>query len=229
MDPWSTLTFYLSEWYDQQKEDINMTIDKDKDNTPVTDVDHHHDTPWSYARYSDIKVGDEVSIRNPHTNTKGTVTFIEGAPEWGIDERKHIKYHVVWNTGLIGKYERDQILRTGKKYDITDTDICASVRSYIKHDEQTIKQVINDIYGYKSDHRPHPKFVMYNQKGADAYTTVVWKDGSHTVVKLAAGDQYDEEKAIMFAVMKKMCGDNGCEMGRYFEEFFDHEITHGDE
>lgn len=99
-------------------------------------------------------------------------------------------------------------------------------RTYLEHDERTIKQVINDIYG---DHRPHPKFVMYNNKGKDNYTTIVWKDGSHTVVKCAAGDEYDEEKAVMFATIKHMCGDNGCEMGRYFEEFFDHEITHGDE
>lgn len=81
----------------------------------------------------------------------------------------------------------------------------------------------------KVDKRPHPKFVMYNNKGpGEVYTTVVWKDGSHTVVKCANGDEYDEEKAVMYAIIKHMCNDNGCEMGRYFEEFFDHEITHGD-
>ena len=178
----------------------------------------------SEARYGGIAVGDEVSMRDPKVNNKGTVTCIYVDP--CSETVSNICYHVVWNNGMVGQYNRDQLLRTGKKgflecryYD----DSNEAVKLYFDNKPVHINTNIN------VDKRPHPKFVMYNQKGADAYTTVVWKDGSHTVVKLAAGDQYDEEKAIMFAVMKKLCGDNGCEMGRYFEEFFDHEITHGDE
>lgn len=63
---------------------------------------------------------------------------------------------------------------------------------------------------------PQPKFVQFNGD----YTTVVWKDGSHTVVKKAEGEEYDGEKAILFAIVKHLCGDNGCEMDRYFEKFF---------
>lgn len=65
---------------------------------------------------------------------------------------------------------------------------------------------------------PQPKFVQFN----DDITTVVWQDGSHTIVKRTRGDAYDEEKAVAMAVIKKMCGNNGCEMDRYFKHFFEH-------
>ena len=86
------------------------------------------------------------------------------------------------------------------------------------------RQRMNDIfrnsnYNKMWQYRPHPKFVQFNGK----YTTVVWKDGSHTVVKLAEGEEYDEEKAIMFAIIKHMCGDVGCNMTRYLEEFYSHQ------
>ena len=75
-------------------------------------------------------------------------------------------------------------------------------------------------YQHKKIHvnPPQPKFVQFNGD----YTTVVWKDGSHTIVKRAEGECYDEEKAIMFAVLKHMCKDNGCEMTRYFDSFYKH-------
>ncbi|MBO7450937.1 MAG: hypothetical protein J6U54_11285 [Clostridiales bacterium] len=72
----------------------------------------------------------------------------------------------------------------------------------------------------KVDELPQPKFVQFN----DDYTTVVWKDGTHTTVKRTRGDAYDEEKAIAMAVIKKMCGDNGSEMDRYFKKFFEHSV-----
>lgn len=77
----------------------------------------------------------------------------------------------------------------------------------------------NSNYNKMRQYRPHPKFVQFNGD----YTTVVWKDGSHTVVKLAKGEEYDEEKAILFAIVKHMCGDVGCNMTRYFEEFYSHQ------
>ena len=86
------------------------------------------------------------------------------------------------------------------------------------------RQRMNDIWRNNSynkmwQYRPHPKFVQFNGD----YTTVVWKDGSHTVVKLAEGEEYDEEKAILYAIVKHMCGDVGCNLTRYLEEFYSHQ------
>lgn len=67
---------------------------------------------------------------------------------------------------------------------------------------------------------PQPKLVQFN----DDYTTVVWRDGTHTTVKRTRGDAYDEEKAIMFAAIKRMRGNNGCSMDRYFKKFFENSV-----
>lgn len=94
-----------------------------------------------------------------------------------------------------------------------------------------VKKTLNEIYGSRNKARyrhysqyalpitPQPKFVQFNGD----YTTVVWKDGSHTVVKRTEGEEYDEEKAILFAIVKHLCKDNGCEMSRYFDKFFKNE------
>ena len=39
-------------------------------------------------------------------------------------------------------------------------------------------------------------------------TIVFWEDGSKTVVKCKEGTHYDERTAIMWAIMKKNCGNN---------------------
>lgn len=70
---------------------------------------------------------------------------------------------------------------------------------------------------------PQPKLLQFNGD----YTTVVWEDGSHTVVKKCADDKADDEKAILFAIVKHLCKDNGCEMDRYLNKFFEHgKIVH---
>lgn len=67
---------------------------------------------------------------------------------------------------------------------------------------------------------PQPKFVQVN----GIFTTVVWKDGTHTVVKLHNGDQFDIQTAVLYATIKRMCANNGCEMDRYLSRFSDRVI-----
>ena len=87
---------------------------------------------------------------------------------------------------------------------------------YIRHDENALKEAINKMYGTRDNStRFRPKQVLLNGK----YTTVVWKDGSHTVVKLAEGEQYDPEKALLYAIVKHFCGDVKSKMDKYFEDF----------
>lgn len=56
------------------------------------------------------------------------------------------------------------------------------------------------------------KKVIFNErKGA---TTVLWNDGTVTVVKCSEEDEWDEEKGIAVCFMKKMYQNRGC-----FNEF----------
>lgn len=64
--------------------------------------------------------------------------------------------------------------------------------------------------------KPHPYHKIYvnNKKKA---ITVVWRDGSHTVVKCQDGDDFDIEKGIAMCFMKWVFNNRGC----YNEAFKD--------
>lgn len=59
-----------------------------------------------------------------------------------------------------------------------------------------------------------PRKVIFNGPA----TVVMWEDGSKTVVKKTDGDVDDREKAVMFAIIKKACGNRG-KMNRYLKLF----------
>ena len=79
------------------------------------------------------------------------------------------------------------------------------VKSYQKRMEDTTK-----VY-----RRPKPKSVLVNGD----YTTVVWKDGTHTVVKRMEGDEYDFEKAILYAIIKHSYTTSSSDLCKYLGEF----------
>ena len=122
---------------------------------------------------------------------------------WFETKNRHRRY----NYGMYGQINSDDL------------------KAYLYFDEKAcneLKKTLNEYYGIRSQNKPtppQPKFVQFNGD----YTTVVWKDGSHTVVKRSKGEEYDEEKAILFAIVKHLCKDNGCEMSRYFYKFFKNE------
>ena len=64
--------------------------------------------------------------------------------------------------------------------------------------------------------KPHPYYKIYvnNKKKV---ITVVWRDGSHTVVKCQDGDDFDIEKGIAMCFMKRVFDNRGC----YNEAFKD--------
>lgn len=68
---------------------------------------------------------------------------------------------------------------------------------------------------------PKPKHVQINGD----YTTVVWKDNTSTVIKRMEGEANDPEKAILFAVMKKLFYGNNAAMKRYLQEFEDKTVV----
>ena len=67
---------------------------------------------------------------------------------------------------------------------------------------------------------PKPKHMMLNGD----YTTIVWEDGTSTVLHLKDGETYDTEKAILYGVLKKIFNNKNADMDRYMCEFFDHAI-----
>lgn len=85
-----------------------------------------------------------------------------------------------------------------------------------------LKKSLNEVYGIRGQKSkltpPQPKLLQFNGD----YTTVVWEDGSHTVVKRCADENPDNEKALLFAIVKHLCKDNGCETDRYLMKFFKH-------
>lgn len=72
-----------------------------------------------------------------------------------------------------------------------------------------------------STYLPKPKHMMLNGD----YTTIVWEDGTSTVLHLKPGEPYDPEKAILYGVLKRIFHNKNADMDRYLREFFDHAIT----
>lgn len=68
---------------------------------------------------------------------------------------------------------------------------------------------------------PQPKHVQINGD----YTTVVWKDNTSTVIKRMEGEQNDPEKAVLYAVMKKLFNGKNADMKRYLQEFEDKTVV----
>ncbi len=80
--------------------------------------------------------------------------------------------------------------------------------NYVIHDERAVRSAIGGEF------KLTPKKVIFNGPA----TIVMWYDGTKTVVKKTDGDTDDREKAVMFAILKKVCGSRG-NMNRYLKLF----------
>lgn len=67
------------------------------------------------------------------------------------------------------------------------------------------RNILNSTYGIGSSHIPEIKNVIFN----DPATIVFWEDGTKTVVKCQDGDEFDPEKGLAMAIVKKAYGNNG--------------------
>lgn len=65
--------------------------------------------------------------------------------------------------------------------------------------------ILNSTYGIGSSHIPEIKNVIFN----DPATIVFWEDGTKTVVKCQDGDEFDPEKGLAMAIVKKAYGNKG--------------------
>lgn len=78
-----------------------------------------------------------------------------------------------------------------------------------------LKEISDKIQEYKFIKRfTKIKHIMKNGD----YTTVLWADGSKTIVKRAKGEKDDSETALAYALLKKLNGNCSSEVRRYFED-----------
>lgn len=67
------------------------------------------------------------------------------------------------------------------------------------------RDLLNSTYGIGSLRIPEIKNVIFN----DPATIVFWEDGTKTVVKCQDGDEFDPEKGLAMAIVKKAYGNKG--------------------
>ena len=70
------------------------------------------------------------------------------------------------------------------------------------------RTILNSTYGTKAsktNYIPEIKNVIFN----DPATIVFWNDGTKTVVKCQDGDEFDSEKGLAMAIVKKTYGNKG--------------------
>ena len=67
------------------------------------------------------------------------------------------------------------------------------------------RNILNSTYGIGSLRIPEIKNVIFN----DPATVVFWEDGTKTVVKCQDGDEFDPEKGLAMAIVKKAYGNKG--------------------
>lgn len=81
---------------------------------------------------------------------------------------------------------------------------------YLRNDKKAVRLATREM-GW----RMNPKKVIFNGPA----TIVIWKDNTKTIVKRREGEEDDREKAVMYAILKKVCG-NKAGMDRYLKQFF---------
>lgn len=80
---------------------------------------------------------------------------------------------------------------------------------------KTLKEISSKIQEYRYFRRVTK--INSIMKNGD-YTTVLWADGTKTIVKKAADEKDDPETALAYAILKKLKNNNASEVRRYFED-----------
>ena len=79
------------------------------------------------------------------------------------------------------------------------------VDKYCENDVIATLDFLNSIYRMSSSRIPEIKNVIFN----DPATIVFWEDGTKTVVKCQDCDEFDPEKGLAMAIVKKAYGNKG--------------------
>ena len=95
------------------------------------------------------------------------------------------------------------------EYNITNHGTADTAPSgYTKYNKYT--HLKGGYIGSLTHRLPKIKYILINGE----YTTAVWEDGTHTVVKVS-GDKYDYETAVVYLYMKKMFGNSHHKMSKF--------------
>ena len=79
------------------------------------------------------------------------------------------------------------------------------IRNDAEVPRNTYRNILNSTYGIGSLRIPEIKNVIFN----DPATIIFWEDGTKTVVKCQDGDEFDPEKGLAMAIVKKAYGNKG--------------------
>lgn len=79
------------------------------------------------------------------------------------------------------------------------------IRNDTEVPRNTYRDILNSTYGIGSLRIPEIKNVIFN----DPATIVFWEDKTKTVVKCQDGDEFDPEKGLAMAIVKKAYGNKG--------------------
>ena len=95
---------------------------------------------------------------------------------------------------------------------VKTTEPKVSYKDYYQKDfelqRNLYRAILNSTYGtkaFKTNYIPEIKNVIFN----DPATIVFWEDGTKTVVKCQDGDEFDPEKGLAMAIVKKAYGNKG--------------------
>ena len=96
--------------------------------------------------------------------------------------------------------------------DVRTVEPNASYEDYCRKDVEILTDlyatILNSTYDMKDskiNYIPEIKNVIFN----DPATIVFWEDGTKTVVKCQDGDEFDPEKGLAMAIIKKVYGNKG--------------------
>ena len=106
------------------------------------------------------------------------------------------------NTGLVNATNAITSASSPRNYFLSDSPIAKNVTNI----DMLIARSKAAFYGV-----PETKKVIFN----DPATIILWEDGTKTVVKAQDKDQFDKEKGLAMAIVKKALGNEG----RYYEIF----------
>lgn len=109
------------------------------------------------------------------------------------DKRSYPVFYSTESTGV-------SVITKGEEIPIDAT--MATSKNWLVKDRISVKHIIK---------------IKHILKNGD-YTIVLWEDGDKTIIKKIADEPDDPEKALLFALLKKICNNNGAEMRRYFED-----------
>ena len=131
---------------------------------------------------------------------------------------------VVFGNGTkIYAYNTNLNLLLGGTYDIATSGSNGGFKGYdsyitvidIESGNSSMLRTITEARLIKGPRRPDKPYKQVVVNKSKRTICVVWKDGTHTVMKCHPEDEWDEEKGIAMCFMKKVFNNRGC----YYDTF----------